>query len=526
MSATYSTQQPRVVVIGAGVGGLTLAALLARDGYDVTVLEAQTYPGGCASTFYHKGHRFESGATLAGGFQPNGPHALVAAELDIDWPIHACEPAWVVHLPDRSVALDSDYADIVDKFPQTADFWQQQHHIADLTWKMSAQGLPWPPTSVQELLQLARVGLRNFPQDLRLAPLGLGTVKGWLQRHKLDRDKAFLRFIDAQLLISAQATSAQVNGLYGATALDLARQGVFHVEGGIGGIAETLATKVRELGGKVLYRHRAADIRVEQGCVTGVHAYKGRHDKKGTFFPAEFVVGNLTPWSLDQLLQEDSPRRLQREVQQRSLGSGAFVLHLSLDPAKLPANTAEHHQVITTMEGPMGEGRSIFVSMSPDWDESRAPEGRKAVTLSTHTEVTQWWELLDRDEDAYYARKDDYAERMIAAVDQHVPGFKASVEMVLPGTPVTYEFYTDRHLGMVGGFPQRSLFTARGPKTGIPNLRLVGDSVFPGQSTAGVTLGAMRVFKDVKRNLPLQHRRAFAVPEMHDMQLEEQPARE
>jgi hypothetical protein len=46
---------------------------------------------------------------------------------------------------------------------------------------------------------------------------------------------------------------------------------------------------------------------------------------------------------------------------------------------------------------------------------------------------------------------------------------------------------------MVGGFAQESLFAARGPATGLPSVWLVGDSIFPGQSTAGVTLGAMRV---------------------------------
>jgi len=47
------------------------------------------------------------------------------------------------------------------------------------------------------------------------------------------------------------------------------------------------------------------------------------------------------------------------------------------------------------------------------------------------------------------------------------------------------------------------LFKARSPRTGISNLRLVGDSIFPGQSTAGVTLGAIRVAQDVKRHLPI-----------------------
>lgn len=511
MPASSSTP-PRIVVIGAGVGGLTLAALLARDGYRVTVLEAQTYPGGCASTFSHQGYRFESGATLAGGFQANGPHAIAAEALDIKWPIHRTNPAWVVHLPDRSVALSAGYEDIVAKFPQSADFWDIQGRVAALCWRMSAQGLPWPPTSPQEAWRLLKVGLRNFPQDVALLPLALGNVKGWLRRNALADDPAFLRFIDAQLLISAQATSERVNALYGATALDLARQGVYHVEGGIGGLAETLVNKVRELGGEVLYRHSVKRIHIENGRVTGVHVFKGRHDKKGGILPADFVVANVTPWSLDQLLGENSPRNLRQEIKGRKYGYGAFVLHVGARADQLPSDISEHHQIVTSFDKPMGEGESIFVSMSPTWDKSRAPEGYKAITMTTHTEVTQWWKLLQADESAYYARKEEYAERMITAVDDKIPGFRASLDLILPGTPVTYQFYTDRHLGMVGGFPQVSLFNARGPRTGIPNLRLVGDSIFPGQSTAGVTLGALRVAEDVERSIPIRNKRRIFAP--------------
>lgn len=512
--------QPRIVVIGAGIGGLTAAALLAKEGFSVTVLEAQTYAGGSAGTFFHKGYRFEAGATVAGGFQPNGPHHLIGQMLGIQWKVHQHDPAWVVHLPDREIRLTTDNADVLRNFPNTASFWDEQSALADLGWSLSAQGLPWPPTSAAELTQLIKVGLRNFPRDLRIAPFALISAYQWLKLRGLANDEAFVRFIDAQLLISAQTTSRGANGIYSATALDLARQGVFHVEGGIGGLADQLVETIRAFGGDVRFRQRAVKIRMENGRAVGVETTRLR---KPDFFPADFVIGNLTPWSLDSLLAEYSPAKLRRETQTRKAGFGAFALHLGLKGDSLPADFPDHHQIVTEMRGPLGEGRSIFISMSPTWDTSRAPAGHRAVTVTTHTDVQQWWDLLGQSKEAYGERKQAYAEAMIDSIDRVIPNFKSSLALVLPGTPVTYQFYTGRHLGMVGGFPQTSLFKARSPLTGVPNVRLVGDSIFPGQSTAGVSLGALRVFQDVRRRLPTPSR-AYSIPRpMPDSEREAEP---
>lgn len=501
----------RVVIVGAGVGGLTTAAILAHDGYDVTVLEAQTYPGGSASTFFHQGYRFESGATVAGGFQPNGPHYVLGQMLGIDWKVEQHDPAWVVHLPNRSVELCVDHQDVIENFPETADFWREQHTIAEIAWKLSADGLPFPPTDIFELGKLLKTGISNLPQDLRVIPYALGTVKQWLRLRGLADNTEFVRFLDASLLISAQNTTDNVNAIYGATALDLSQQGVYHVEGGIGGIAETLVEAVRGFGSDVLFRQHVKRIAMENGRATGVYVTKGRRGNNETFIPADFVVVNNTPWSLDNLLGDNSPKRLRNEVQRRDDTQGAFVLHLGVDADKLPTGIADHHQIVRTYDGTMGEGETLYVSMSPLWDSSRAPDGKRAVTVSTHTKVQQWWDILEKDEEAYQAEKERYGQYMIDGIDGVIDGFQDAVDMVLPGSPVTYEFYTMRHKGMVGGFPQSSLFKARGPRTGISNVRLVGDSVFPGQSTAGVTLGGIRVANNVKNHLPQQRTKWFSI---------------
>jgi phytoene dehydrogenase-like protein len=123
----------------------------------------------------------------------------------------------------------------------------------------------------------------------------------------------------------------------------------------------------------------------------------------------------------------------------------------------------------------------------------------RTATLSTHTAVSPWWRLRYNDKGAYEARRALYAERLLSAAERAIPGIGQAVRLCLPGTPITFATYTRRPAGMVGGFPQYSLFKVRGPRTGIPNLWLVGDSIFPGQSTAGVTLGGMRVAAAVLR---------------------------
>ncbi len=463
------------------------------------MLETHVYPGGCAGTFFHKGYRFDAGATVAGGFQPDGPLDRLARLLEIEWPVRPQEPAWVVHLPRRSVVFGKDQRDLLRAFPHSAAFWRRQRDLAAFGWKMGSSGLPWPPADGSEVLQLARTFFGHTTEGRRHWPFAFRSVADWMARDLPGEDREFRRFLDAQLLISAQATSEKVNALWGATALDLARKGTMQVEGGMGTLAQTLARRLQGSGGQLLLRQQVTRIVVRKGLACGVILRRGRRARTGSFLPADFIVANVTPWTLASLLGDSVPDGLRRETQLRQPGWSAFVLHLGLDPRYLPQGAADHHQVVTSLDGPLGEGNSLFISISPAWDDSRAPQGCRAVTVSTHTRATCWQGLSQKDPAAYGARKAAYVERMLQHMERALPGFRAGLRLTLAGTPLTWQYYTGRHLGLVGGFPVTSLLKARGARTGQPNLRLVGDSVFPGQSTAGVVSGAMRVASDVLR---------------------------
>ncbi len=490
------------IIIGAGIGGLTAAALLLKAGHQVIVLEAHVYPGGCAGTFYHKKFRFDAGATLAGGFSANGPHARLAEILELSWPIRPADPAWVVHLPDgRTVTQWADaaqwQAERVAAFPTAEPFWHTQEMLADVSWDIASRPFPWPPTSAQDVWTLAQ-SLR--PRTLRTLPYLLRTIGSLAPQD----DPMFRAFLDGQLLISAQTTAEHASALYGSAALDLPRRGVNHVQGGIGALADTLVSWIRAHGGEVLFRQEVTHIEVKAGRATAVVT------KKGLRLAADHVLANLTPWALRALLSEQAPASLRREVAQRPATWGAFTLYLGLDASWLPAGMPSHQQIILDPTRPLGEGNSVFISMSDAHDKSRAPAGMRTATLSTHTAVAPWWQLRQgHDKEAYEARRADYSERLLRAAEQAIPGIRQAAQLILPGTPVTFAFYTRRPGGMVGGFPQTSIFNARGPQTGIANLWLVGDSIFPGQSTAGVTLGGMRVATAVLQQREWQ--RSFAL---------------
>jgi C-3',4' desaturase CrtD len=493
--------EKRVVIVGAGIGGLTAGALLAKAGLDVTVLEAHVYPGGCAGSFYHQGYRFEAGATLAAGFGPDGAIQRLGETLGIEWPVVLTESAMAVHLPDGSsvtrwVDRHRWQAERLRIFGEAAEpFWHWQEETANAMWDAALRGVPWPPATSREWAHLAISGGRiaaSMPMQL---PGLLADAVRPAAVHLRGASDRLRSYVDGQLLISAQATSERANALYGAAALDMPQRGVAHVKGGIGKLAEMLASAVCNHGGRVLFRQRVTRVATVDDRPVEVET------SKGVDFPADIVLFNLPPWDAAALLGDEAPQRVQQEGPPPD-GWGAFLVYAGLEQV-VSSEMPLHRQVL--VRRPFGEGNSVFVSLSLPNDPVRAPKGHRAATMSTHTRLEPWWRLLENDRGAYEARKQEYTERVLDAAEMALPGLRRAVRLVMPGTPVSFQRFTHRSRGWVGGFPQTSLTRIRAPRLGRA-MWLVGDSIFPGQSALAVALGGVRVAQAIAQSMNEQAR--------------------
>jgi phytoene dehydrogenase-like protein len=203
------------------------------------------------------------------------------------------------------------------------------------------------------------------------------------------------------------------------------------------------------------------------------------------------VISNVTRYDMGNLIRGEVGERF--ETEQLPEGWGAFMLYCAVEGSFDDRGTLYHQ--IHCEPLPHCGARSIFVSLSHVDDRSRAPHGWRTVTVSAHVAEPWRWEELPEPE--YEARKREVAGAILASMEEALPGFdRADRKFLLTGTPRTFRHYTGRLHGMVGGIPhsiRRNMVFAADYRTSLDDLYLVGDTVYPGQGTPAVVLGALNL---------------------------------
>ena len=495
------SSQQRILVIGAGIGGLTAAALLAHRGHSVKVLDQAIVPGGCASTFKRRGFTFDVGATQVAGLEPGGIHHRIFQELDIDPPAATpCDPACAVYLPGEAAPInvwrdpEQWKAERQRQFPGSEPFWQLMADLFRYSWAFQSRDPVLPPRNLWDLVQLTQA---VRPDTLLTLPHTFSTVGQVLRWYGLAQDDRLRTFLDLQLKLYSQVNAEETALLYAATALGVSQepQGLFHLQGSMQSLSDRLVAALERDGGQLLMRHTVEQIHSESGKATAVSI---RNQKTGEVWTetADQIVANVTVQNLTQLLGEAAPRGYRHRIEKLPPSSGAFVVYLGVDQSAIPGNCPPHLQFLYDYDGSIGENNSLFVSVSHPGD-GRAPAGKATLIASSFTDPQIWWQTQD-----YPALKQQYTQEAIARLSQHFYLTPETIVHQEAATPRTFSTYTGRDRGIVGGIGQRVVtfgpfgFATRTP---VNHLWLVGDSTHPGEGTAGVSYSALTVVRQIEQ---------------------------
>jgi C-3',4' desaturase CrtD len=499
--AQTKNAQTKVVVIGAGIGGLTAAALLAHRGYAVKVFDQAIVPGGCASTFKRRGFTFDVGATQVAGLEPGGIHHQIFEELGLELPPASdCDPACAVFLPGErepiSVWRDPERwrAERERQFPGSAPFWAFMKAMFAYSWRFQQRDPVLPPRSLWDMGQLV-AALR--PDTLLTVPFTFATVGDILRGYGLYENRRLRTFLDMQLKLYSQTTADKTAVLYAATALGVSQSphGLSHLKGSMQVLCDRLTESLTRDGGELYMRHTAEAIALENGKPTQVKIT----NQKGESWleAADHVVANVTVQNLVKLAPARKMKGYEKRVKNLPPSSGAFVIYLGVEQAAIPTDCPPHLQFLYDYDGPIAENNSLFVSVSRTGD-GRAPAGKATVIASSFTDVQPWY---DCDEAGYQALKTRYTQEAISRLKDYFDLRPEHLVHVEAATPRSFETFTGRENGIVGGIGQRAMtfgpfgFATRTP---LHKVWLVGDSTHPGEGTAGVSYSAMTAIRQIE----------------------------
>jgi phytoene dehydrogenase-like protein len=501
-----------VIVIGAGLGGLTAATRLARKGLSVLLLERHNIPGGYATSFVRGRYEFEIALHELSGIGPPEKRSAFFRFLEDLGVAERVELVQIDHLyrsvyPDMDITLphgtEAYTQTLVDAFPHEEDGLRR---FLDIIW-----GLEREVVSLEE--QLLR-GSLSIPKVAAL-PAKIPNVIKYLPATWGDVLRTFVRDPKARAVLS------QYWGYFGLPpsrcsffyfALGLAgyvKKGASFPRGRSQALSNAFVSAFESWGGELRLGCGVKRITHGSGRVTGVVTESGDH------FMTDRIVSNVGPINLahDLIGIDAVPARWLRGLKRSEIGLSSVNVYLGVNrsPEELGVTEHEfflnrdydaddHYDRMCNLRAPGGMVAACYNQVIPDV----SPPGTSLFTLTTLSSGKAW---RDVPPEKYVEVKTRIAEGMLDMTEKVLPDLRRYAEVVEVATPLTCMRYSGNIDGAIYGFanhPWDHTVLRLGQKGPLDGMYLAGAWTQPGggfqpSMSSGQTAAAL-ILKDIRKS--------------------------
>lgn len=468
---TVAGRTDRVVIVGAGLSGLSAALQLAGRGRSVTVVERADHPGGRVGRADISGYRIDTGPTVLtmpdiidDAFAAVGESLTDRLELE---PVH---PAYQ--------AAFADGATLAVHTEPTAMFAEIERFAGSREAEAYLQLRAW----LTKLYRTEFDGFigNNFDSPLSLVTpqlaklVAMGGFRRWEQViRRFLKDERLLRVFTFQALYAGVPPQSAL-AVYAVIAYMDTVAGVYFPRGGMRALPDAMAAAAADAGVEFIYGATVSELQRSGSRVTGVCTSAGQR------VPADAVVLTTELPDTYRLLGR-TPRR---PLRLRPAPS-AVVAHIG---CRAVGEEIGHHTIVfgdawkQTFRDIIDDGNvmgdpSLLVTRPTASDPTMAPPGRDLLYVlapAPNTEVGK----VDWD-----AISSSYVDEMLATVKARLPQLGADAEVLQVVTPADW-----RRQGMAAGTPfalahtfgQTGPFRPANTVRGVDNVVLAGSSTVPG----------------------------------------------
>jgi len=485
-----------VIIIGAGMGGLTAGNILLKKGYKVLIVEKQAAPGGYCTNFKRKDYTFDACIHMINGCRPKGMIYEILKEFNAEDCIEFIELDEIFHWVDllnnidfsMPTSLDKLINSLIELFPHEAKnikkFYKRALKITKFMVNWIKKGF----------LGKIVISIRHFRSLFRFLRLLNKTVSDLIDPYISDTAlKNIMTSIVNCFGLPPEEESALIF-IVGSMSFYL--EGIFYIKGGSGAFSQAIADIFVKNGGKLLLSTEVTKLLFEEKIIKELIT----KDKNGTeiSYSTRSVIANCDLTTIVTKLCPSGtiPYRYIEKIKSRQPSKSAVIIYIGLNLdlkkysqtdyelwttwGKEKYHTKEHRNYIyesADYSNLPGGPISIYSNIDP----TCCPPGKSVLSTLFFANPEPFEKTLDSQQrgEKYEAMKESIADQFINQISRvlKIPDLKSHIEVLEIATPITLKRYTNNRDGALFGWemtPNQMLRNQISQKTPVKNLFLCG----------------------------------------------------